>query len=114
VTKLNVNGFEGLSADEPLTGKLQAGGKYYYTVEHSTIVAFTVGKNYQPGRAAGFHMIGAHVDSPTLKLKPRSKLAGSGRFPDFGIRQSYPASPTTIISYLFLLLHDFRMYTFGR
>jgi aspartyl aminopeptidase len=40
---------------------LQNGGKYYYTVEHSTLVAFIVGTNYQPGKS-GFHIIGGHTD----------------------------------------------------
>ena len=78
ITKLQNSGFEGLATDEPLTGKLQAGGKYYYTVEHSTIVAFSVGKAYQAGKTAGFHIIGGHTDSPNLKIKPRSKRSGSG------------------------------------
>eukprot|EP00980_Cylindrotheca_fusiformis_P008151 scaffold1727_cov133-Cylindrotheca_fusiformis.AAC.54 len=78
ILKLKANGFTKLSAHEAFTGKLQAGGKYYYTVEHSTIVAFCVGKAYQPGQVAGFHMIGGHTDSPNLKIKPRSKKQGSG------------------------------------
>jgi aspartyl aminopeptidase len=78
ITKLKANGFTKLTASDPFTGQLQAGGKYYYTVEHSTIVAFCVGKAYQPGTAAGFHMIGGHTDSPNLKIKPRSQKSPSG------------------------------------
>ena len=77
VLKLKDNGFQGLRSDEPLTGKIQAGGKYYYTVENSTIVAFTVGKDYKPGTAFGFHMVGGHTDSPNLKIKPRSKKSAT-------------------------------------
>jgi aspartyl aminopeptidase len=78
ITKLKADGYTKLTASEPFTGQLQAGGKYYYTVEHSTIVAFCVGKAYQPGTAAGFHMIGGHTDSPNLKIKPRSQKSASG------------------------------------
>lgn len=78
ITKLKANGFTKLSASQPFKGQLQAGGKYYYTVEHSTIVAFCVGKAYQPGQTAGFHMIGGHTDSPNLKIKPRSQKSSSG------------------------------------
>lgn len=51
---------------------IQPGGKYYYTVHHSTLVAFTVGQQYTPGNG-GFHIIGGHTDSPNLHVKPRSK-----------------------------------------
>lgn len=56
---------------------LKRGGKYYFTRNGSSIVAFIVGGNFQPGN--GFKIIGAHTDSPSLKLKPRSKKgANSG------------------------------------
>ena len=69
--KLESAGFTALKNSGGFTGKLQAGGKYYYTVHESTLVAFTVGKKYTAGNG-GFHMIGGHTDSPNLKVKPRS------------------------------------------
>jgi aspartyl aminopeptidase len=79
VQRLKEAGFIGLSAASPLTGKIQAGGKYYYTVESSTLVAFTVGPKFAgAGQPFGFHMIGGHTDSPNLKIKPRSKKHASG------------------------------------
>jgi aspartyl aminopeptidase len=53
------------------------GGKYYFTRNGSTIVAFTVGQLFKSG-ASGFKVIGAHTDSPNLKLKPRSKKSANG------------------------------------
>eukprot|EP00934_Nitzschia_sp_Nitz4_P008169 Nitzschia sp. Nitz4//scaffold6_size259037//17841//19416//NITZ4_001041-RA/size259037-augustus-gene-0.314-mRNA-1//-1//CDS//3329556794//8159//frame0 len=78
IQKLKQAGFQGLASSEPLTGKLQPGGKYYYTVESSTLVAFTVGRHFAPNTPFGFHVIGGHTDSPNLKIKPRSKRGGSG------------------------------------
>ena len=52
-------GFEKLSERQPWKG-LRAGGKYYFTRNASTLVAFAVGARYQAGN--GFHMVGAHTD----------------------------------------------------
>jgi aspartyl aminopeptidase len=51
--------------------ELVPGGKYYFTRNKSTLVAFAIGKNYKPGN--GFKIIGSHTDSPNLKVKPYSK-----------------------------------------
>jgi aspartyl aminopeptidase len=67
-----------VTATTPLSGQIVAGGKYYYTIQHSALVGFTVGPSYQPGQACGFHMIGGHTDSPNLKIKPRSLKGGNG------------------------------------
>ncbi|XP_040374721.1 uncharacterized protein LOC112199489 [Rosa chinensis] len=56
--------------------KLEAGKKYYFTRNYSTIVAFAIGKKFVAGN--GFHIVGAHTDSPCLKLKPVSKVAKGG------------------------------------
>ena len=78
ILKLNNAGF--LPIDESTLwkqgNKLQKGGKYYFTRNGSSIVAFTIGELYKPGN--GFKVIGAHTDSPNLKLKPNSMKSSSG------------------------------------
>ncbi|XP_047309662.1 probable aspartyl aminopeptidase [Impatiens glandulifera] len=72
--RLNSAGYEQIS--ERGEWKLQAGNKYFFTRNHSTIVAFAIGQKYVAGN--GFHIIGAHTDSPCLKLKPVSKVSKGG------------------------------------
>lgn len=76
VAKLEETGFLRLSKREPFAGLLAPGGKYFYTINQSTLVAFTVGGRYAAGN--GFKIIGGHTDSPNLKVKPRSKKQGKG------------------------------------
>src|SRR3569832_341448 len=75
---LQTAGFSELKDGEAFQGKLQAGGKYYYTRNRSTLVAFTLGQLIQKDLPVGFKVIGGHTDSPNLRVKPRSKRSGSG------------------------------------
>ncbi|KAI8543940.1 hypothetical protein RHMOL_Rhmol08G0256600 [Rhododendron molle] len=72
--RLRSAGYEQVSEREDWS--LEAGKKYFFTRNHSTIVAFAIGKKYVAGN--GFHIIGAHTDSPCLKLKPVSKVSKGG------------------------------------
>ncbi|RKF61763.1 Aspartyl aminopeptidase [Golovinomyces cichoracearum] len=55
---------------------LQPGRKYYLTRNGSSVVAFAIGRKWKPGNSIA--MIGAHTDSPCLRIKPISKKFGAG------------------------------------
>jgi aspartyl aminopeptidase len=57
--------------------KLEAGGRYFFTRNNTTLIAFVVGKAFNPNDT-GFKIIGAHTDSPCLRLAPFSKLTAHG------------------------------------
>ncbi|CAD8200829.1 unnamed protein product [Paramecium pentaurelia] len=73
--KLTKSGFTELNETE--NWKLEKGGKYFFTRNLTTIVAFTVGQQFDPNNT-GFKIIGAHTDSPCLRLAPVSKLDSNG------------------------------------
>lgn len=73
---LQASGFKELDSMKPYQQQLKQGGKYFFTKNKSTIVAFSVGNKYEAGN--GFKIIGGHTDSPNLKVKPRSKRGGNG------------------------------------
>ncbi|KAK9684285.1 hypothetical protein RND81_10G199000 [Saponaria officinalis] len=79
--RLKEAGFEQISERDDWS--LKAGKKYFFTRNYSTIVAFAVGKKYVAGN--GFYIIGAHTDSPCLKLKPVSKVSKGG-FLEVGVQ----------------------------
>ena len=56
---LDAAGFIKLSKRNPFAGVLKPGGSYYYTVNRSTLVAFTVGQKFKGGN--GFKIIGGHT-----------------------------------------------------
>lgn len=79
--QLKQAGYEQISEREDWT--LQPGGKYFFTRNHSTLVAFAIGHKYTAGN--GFGIVCAHTDSPCLKLKPSSKVTKGG-FLEIGVQ----------------------------
>ncbi|XP_038989683.1 probable aspartyl aminopeptidase isoform X2 [Phoenix dactylifera] len=72
--RLKQAGFKQISEREDWV--LDSGKKYFFTRNYSTIIAFAIGKKYVAGN--GFHIVGAHTDSPCLKVKPISKVTKGG------------------------------------
>lgn len=57
---------------------LEPGNRYLVTRNDSSIIAFVYGKS--PLLDSGIRMLGAHTDSPCLKVKPRAELNRRGYF----------------------------------
>lgn len=75
---LMIAGFIELNEADGWEGQISPGGKYFFTRNYSTIVAFAVGNDYKPDGTSGFTIVGAHTDSPCPKLKPVSNLKKGG------------------------------------
>lgn len=67
---LHTTGFERLYESEPW--ELRAGGSYYVIRNDSSLIAFTMGA--APTTDTGIRMVGAHTDSPCLKVKPQPEI----------------------------------------
>ena len=62
--------------EESARWQLGVGGRYFVVRGGSSLIAFIVG--HQPLTDTGFRMVGAHTDSPGLRLKPRAAHACEG------------------------------------
>lgn len=67
---LDENGFERIMPREKW--ELKKGGKYFFKKSSSTIIAFTVGENFDAGK--GFKIFGTHTDSPCFRIKPNPEM----------------------------------------
>ena len=73
--ELEQNGYRRLDPQQPLD-ELKAGDKVYVTKNESSVYAFRLGR--KPLAETGFHMICAHSDSPTFRVKPHAEMTGEG------------------------------------
>jgi len=62
--------------DETAKWALQPGGRYYVVRDDSSIVLFVQGQ--KPPAETGFKIIGAHTDSPGLRIKPNAASGADG------------------------------------
>jgi len=72
--RLQAAGFSRLEESERWT--LAPGGRHYTVRDGSSLIAFVVGG--QAAAAAGLTLIGAHTDSPGLRLKPKPAEEAAG------------------------------------
>lgn len=72
---LEADGFRRVDPRQPL-GELKAGDKIFVTKNDSSVYAFRIGR--KPLADAGFHMICAHCDSPTFRIKPNAEMLTEG------------------------------------
>lgn len=73
-TLLQAQGF--LRLDEGERWQLSPGGRHYVIRGGASLIAFIVGS--QALAETGYRIVGAHTDSPGLRLKPRPALASDG------------------------------------
>lgn len=71
---LLAQGFSSLSEADPW--QLKAGAKYFVTRNDASIIAFTLGS--EDLVESGFRIVGAHTDSPGLRLKPQAAFGSDG------------------------------------
>ena len=72
---LAANGFRRIDPTLPL-GEVKSGDRFFVTKNDSSIYAFRIGN--KPIADAGFHMICAHCDSPTFRIKPNAEMLTEG------------------------------------
>lgn len=68
--------FQFVKLDETVQWDLQPGGRYYVIRDDSSIVIFVQGQ--KPLVETGFKIIGAHTDSPGLRIKPNAGTGSDG------------------------------------
>ena len=72
---LEAGGFRRLNPALPI-GMVNAGDRFFVTKNDSSIFAFRIGA--KPLADVGFHMICAHADSPTFRIKPNAEMLCEG------------------------------------
>ncbi|MDL2424977.1 M18 family aminopeptidase, partial [Pseudomonas sp. BAgro211] len=62
--------------DERDAWRTETGGRYYVTRNDSSLIAFKLGT--APLLENGLRLVGAHTDSPCLRVKPNPELVRNG------------------------------------
>lgn len=73
--ELAAHGYRRINPQQPL-GEVHAGDRFFVTKNDSSVYAFQIGR--KPLADAGFHLICAHCDSPTFRIKPQAEMQTEG------------------------------------
>ncbi|KAH0840038.1 peptidase M18 [Lanmaoa asiatica] len=76
VARLEAAGFRKVREVDDWEKNVEPRGKYYFTRNQSSLLAFTIPPNWKPG--AGVSIVATHVDSPNLRVRPVSKKSNVG------------------------------------
>lgn len=72
--RLKAHGFKSLRENEPW--QFKSAGKYFVVRDGGSIIAFVLGQ--APLAESGLRIVGAHTDSPGLRLKPKAAYSTEG------------------------------------
>lgn len=75
VAALEEKGYRRLDPCQPI-GAVEAGDRLFVTKNDSSVYAFGIGSKALAD--SGFHIICAHCDSPTFRIKPHAEMIGDG------------------------------------
>ncbi|TFL05716.1 aspartyl aminopeptidase [Pterulicium gracile] len=74
--RLEKAGFKRIREKDEWEKTVQPGGKYFFTRSQAALIAFTLPQKWQHG--TGVSIVGTHVDSPNLRIRPISKKTAHG------------------------------------
>merc|ERR1711981_1105193 len=75
---LSTAGYSEIKEASDAPWNLKRGGKYYMYRNQSCLFAFSIGEKFNPAGDGRFSIIGAHTDSPCIRIKPSSKINAHG------------------------------------
>lgn len=81
--RLESHGFTNLSERDSWARRLSRGGKYCFTRNGSSVIAFVVGENYEAGNGAS--VIASHIDALTTRVKPIPTLSAKAGYLQLGV-----------------------------
>jgi len=77
--RLEESGFKKIVEIENWEKYLVAGGKYYFTRNQTSLLAFTLPRNWsKTSTGIGLSIVATHIDSPNLRIRPVSKKTNAG------------------------------------
>jgi len=74
--RLEAAGFRKIKEVDSWEKDIEPRGKYYFTRNQSSLLAFTIPPSWKPG--TGVSIVATHVDSPNLRIRPISKKTNVG------------------------------------